>query len=295
MNGMLLNNLKTPTQIFEDEGILFYPGLITPAEAKRLREACDYVMAQFREELERTRPEVCGEVYNMRHLNDTRWHRDTREHFRVIMETVADPRCLGPVEQIFQGPSLFRSTSYYFNPREGNRDGDWHRDHQFVFDSEEKVREYISQPRDITTEARNGIQLQIALVETEDIEYVPFSAKRYDSPEEYYIRCADDRSHNREGGMPNAMRIHQKPGDAIIFNSAGLHRGRYHADIPRRTLLLTYTARQTELHDFFSKQPWMLEADYFDGLSLRTRAYFQDYIDVYGHTWSAADRPMSNA
>ena len=114
---------------------------------------------------------------------------------------------------------------------------------------------------------------------------MPFSAKRYDSPQEYYIRCADDRSHNREDGMPNAMRIHQRPGDAIIFNPAGLHRGRYYADSPRRTLLLTYTAQNTKILDNFSRQPWMLEPGYLDGLSSRTRAYFEDFIEAYRDTW----------
>jgi hypothetical protein len=259
--------------------------LLPPEQTNRLREACDFVLEQFRAELQQTSPDGAGHAINMRQLHDSKWHQSTQEHFQVIMETIADPRCLGPVEQILQGRSLFRATSYFFNPLKENTDGDWHRDQQFMLGSEDKVRKYFNSPQDIRTDQHSGIQLQIALVETEDIEYVPFSAKRYDSPQEYYIRCADDRSHNREAGMPNAMRIHQRPGDAIIFNPAGLHRGRYYADIPRRTLLLTYTAEGTILRDQFSRQPWMLEPDYLDGISARTRAYFEDYISAYRDGW----------
>src|SRR5262249_10920056 len=147
----------------------------------------------------------------MRHLNDPRWHRHTPDDFKLILEAVADPRCLGPVEQIFGGPSLFRCTSYFVNPRHASQDGNWHRDSQFVTANETDERAMTQRPAASGT--TGGVQFQIPLVDSEDIEYVPYSAGRYDSPEEYYLRCADNRAHNREPGMPNALRLRLKAGD----------------------------------------------------------------------------------
>jgi hypothetical protein len=285
MNGVLLGNLKSSHQIFHEEGVLFFPRVIEGEDLVRLREACESVLLRFRAELELSDPQKANAAYSMRHLNDLRWHPEHKEHWKTIMEIVADPRCLGPVEQIFRGPSLFRTTSLFFNPRAGKMDGHWHRDRQFTSESEDEVRQYFEDLRRHQDAEKNGIQFQIALVDNDDIEYVPFSANRYDSPEEYYYRCADDRTHCREEGMPNAMRISQRAGDAVLFNANGLHRGRYHCDKPRCTLMLTYTPRQAPHCDQFSYQPWMKESGYLDGLSPRARAYFQDFVEVYKDFW----------
>ena len=37
------------------------------------------------------------------------------------------------------------------------------------------------------------------------------------------------------------MAVALDAGDAVCFNAWGYHRGRYHTDIPRRTLMYTYT------------------------------------------------------
>jgi hypothetical protein len=285
MNGLSLNNLKSPHQVFHEEGILFYPKIFEGEELERLRIACEFVLGSFREELQSTDPQNASTAIVMRHLNDPHWHQEHREHWKVLMETVADPRCLGPVEQIFRGPSLFRTLSLFFNPQSGNKEGDWHRDQQFVLPSEVEVKEYFDQVSRGENNVLEGVQFQIALEETEDIEYVPFSAARYDSPQEEYIRCTDDRSHNREGGMPNAMRVRLRAGDAIVFNAAGLHRGRYHADKPRRTLMLTYTPRHKPTYDGYSYQPWILEPGHLNDLSPRARAYFEDFISTYCEFW----------
>jgi ectoine hydroxylase-related dioxygenase (phytanoyl-CoA dioxygenase family) len=282
MNGVLLNTFKSPAQTFLDEGLLFYPAIFEGEELIRLREACTYVRDQFLEDAEKTAPESANTHISMRHLIDPRWHPRDKKHLKTLLETVADPRCLGPVEHIFRGPSLFFTTSLFFNPRAGRTEGDWHRDHQFVLEDEEAVKAYVSKRE------MGGIQFQIALVDNDDLEYVPYSPGRYDSPAEYYIRCADDRSHNREGGMPNALRLQQRAGDAVVFNSAGLHRGRYYADNPRLTLMLTYTPRDLKVCNYFSHQPWMLDSEYFDGVSPRATAFLQEFIDAYRESWQHA-------
>jgi ectoine hydroxylase-related dioxygenase (phytanoyl-CoA dioxygenase family) len=107
-----------------------------------------------------------------------------------------------------------------------------------------------------------SIQLQIALVPSSDIEIVPGTHLRWDNEEEYAIRCADGRVHNRSNSMPNALRVEMEAGDAVAFNPMALHRGRYHADKLRRTFMLTYTSASHPRSDFFSYQPWFLEENY---------------------------------
>ena len=170
------------------------------------------------------------------------------------------------------------------NPRFQSSEGNWHRDTQFVVPDENAVRERLA------AHAIDGLQMQIALVDTEDIEYVPFSPGRYDSPEEYHYRVADNHTHSGDEGMPNAMRIHQRPGDAVVFNANGLHRGRYYVENPRRTLMFTYTPASKPVCDDFSNTPWMLDPSYLDGLSYRARAYYQSYIDTYRDFWLTETR-----
>lgn len=276
-------NPKSAQQQFREEGYLIYPRVFTGQELQNLLEACDRVLAQHTVEWDREHPNE--DFNNMRHLNHPRWHRQSPEDFKTIMEAIADPRCLGPVEQIFGGRSLFRCTSYFVNPRFQSEEGMWHRDSQFGtpdHEEEKKLIQKMAQSGDT-----GGVQFQIPLVDSDDIEYVPYSANRYDSPEEYHIRLADNQAHCREGGMPNAMRMHLKAGDGVIFNATGLHRGRYYSHIPRRTLMLTYTPLGSKECDFFSNQPWFLEPGHLDPLSPRAKAFFNEFIDTYRDFWTS--------
>ena len=93
--------------------------------------------------------------------------------------------------------------------------------------------------------------------------------------------------------MPRA--VHQllaalAPGDAVAFNPFGLHRGRYHADRPRRTLMLTYTAASHPRFDHFSDQPWFDAPGSLDGLSDSARAFFERFAAQYRDEWRAKER-----
>ncbi|MBT6631188.1 MAG: hypothetical protein HOB49_29485, partial [Gemmatimonadetes bacterium] len=80
-------------------------------------------------------------------------------------------------------------------------------------------------------------------------------------------------------------RVTLEPGDAVAFNPLGLHRGRYHTDRPRRTLMLTYTCSQHPRFDYFSNQPWFDEPDYLDGLQPPAQRFFEEFVDEYGPEW----------
>jgi len=123
----------------------------------------------------------------------------------------------------------------------------------------------------------------------------PIRRVRFDSPEEYHIRLEDKWAHSREDGMPNAMCMHLKAGDGVIFNPFGLHRGRYHTDKPRRTLMLTYTPLQTPHRDFFSDQPWFEEPGHLDCLSSRAKVYFTEFTEIYRDFWASQKAKVAKA
>jgi hypothetical protein len=87
--------------------------------------------------------------------------------------------------------------------------------------------------------------------------------------------------------MPGALRVALQPGDAVAFNPYGLHRGRYHADKLRRTLMLTYTKKSKPRFDYFSDQPWFDEAGYLDGLGAEARIFFDAFVEEYQSQWQA--------
>jgi hypothetical protein len=275
--------MLSPYQQFRQKGYLVYPKIFEGEQLELLREACLHVLERYTEEHDLKHPR--DDFHVIRHLNDPKWFRGREDLFRLLLETVADPRCLGPVEHIFRGPSLFRCTSLFVAPRLESKDGDWHRDSQFS-NSEEKEKEILRKVRD--SGLVDGLQMQIPLIDNSDIEYVPYSASRYDSPEEYYIRRSDNWSHAREEGMPNAVRMHLEAGDGLIFNPYGLHRGRYHTDKPRLTLMLTYTPTEHIFCDYFSNQPWCMSEGYLDGISARAKTYFGEFIRTYRDFWTSS-------
>ena len=81
--------------------------------------------------------------------------------------------------------------------------------------------------------------------------------------------------------MPGALRLSMRAGDAVVFNPAGLHRGRYQPAIPRRTLLFTYTARSGAVHDRFVYQPWLRDCEWTSRLSPRAHALVDEFLDVF--------------
>jgi ectoine hydroxylase-related dioxygenase (phytanoyl-CoA dioxygenase family) len=131
-----------------------------------------------------------------------------------------------------------------------------------------------------------GLQLQIALVASDDTEVVPGSHLRWDTLEEYHIRRGDNKVHAESDDMPGALRVALQPGDAVAFNACALHRGRYHSDKQRRTIMLTYQRNSQPAQDnYFTRQPWVLEPGYLDGTSPQTRELFGSFVRKYGELW----------
>ena len=266
---------------WDNEGYIVARNLFDQARVSRLREVCDGILAQFLGADAQSGKPGNPDGYNMRHLNHPAYFKEHPEWFPALMDTAAAPRILQIAAEILGEDALFRCTTYWFNPRRVSQDGNWHRDSQFVTKSEAEEKQMLA-------ERPRAVQLMLALAPTEDNEYVPGSHLRWDTPEEYQIRKADGQQHNRANTMPGAIRVRQEPGDMMAFNPSGLHRGRYHADKLRRTLMLTYTGASYIVKDYFSAQPWFLEAGYLAGLAPQTSAFFERFCAVYADFWRSA-------
>jgi hypothetical protein len=268
---------------WEHEGYVLLHGLFDEERTQRLRVVCDEVLAQWRVmNPENGRPGGADDATVMRHLNHPGYFRTNPTGLACLMEAVTDPLVLEVARTILGEEPLFRCTSLFFNPLAGGKDGNWHRDSQFTQPDEEQERETIAK----LVSSGNSIQMQIALAPSDDVEYVPGSHLRWDTPAEYQIRRADGGKHNRSNAMPGALRLGLAAGDAALFNPYGLHRGRYHTERPRRTLMLTYTKTSAPYYDYFSNQPWFLEPGYLDGLSPQSRAFFAPFVTLYREFWA---------
>jgi hypothetical protein len=271
----------SPQRSFLEHGVLVFPRVFDGEDLARLQRAAEQARAAYLDRIDREFPNHRNSNMFFQ-VHNPALHEETREHLLTILEGAADPRCIAPVEEVFKGPALFRCTTLFFPPRFESRDGEWHRDMQFLLETEDELREWIEgAARGDRPHPVDGVQFQVALVDNDDVEYVPFSAGRYDSPEEFRIRCADNRVHNTDPDMPNAIRVPLRAGDAIMFNPHGIHRGRYHTDVPRLTLMYTYTPRSNPRADQFVRQPWFLDDEYMRGLSAGARSFYQQFIDQY--------------
>jgi Phytanoyl-CoA dioxygenase (PhyH) len=257
--------------------------LITPAEADALRDVCEEVLQQWLAGLQPAPggPVPSPEATVMRHLNHPAYFRRRSAGLASLMDLIADERVLAVARAVLEDEPLFRCTSLFFNPRANGRDGDWHRDSQFVTRTDEEERQFL-----FGAERAAALQLQIALLPSEDSEVVPGSHQRWDTPEEYRIRKGEGGRNRRSNEMPGAVRVRLEPGDAVAFNPRALHRGRYHTDKPRRTLMLTYTSRSGEQPaDYFNRQPWFLDPGYLEALDPHTRAFFGPFVERFRDTW----------
>lgn len=264
---------------WHEQGFVFIKGLLNKEEVAELLKICNRVKQEFDESV------ASGSGRNletncMRHLNHPNYYNQHKAEYETFMNTICHEKILNVVNLILNQKAMFRTTSYFFEPKIGMKDGNWHRDLQNIYKDEAREKEEFFKA--ITLPA-TGIQMQIALEPSQDVEYVPCSHKRWDTTEEYHIRMLDNKSNCRSNNMPNALRFNQEPGDMIAFDSNGLHRGRYHSDKIRRTLMLTYSTKP--FFDYFTDQPWFLTDQNFKNLPLKTQAFFEPFIETFRPKW----------
>jgi hypothetical protein len=267
------------------QGYVVSCGLVDPSYAARLRFICDGVLDQWRKRDPQTGLPGGADVTVMRHLNHPAYFAGSAPGLEEVLRLAALPKLLDLATTLLGEEPMFRCTSYFMNPLETSLDGDWHRDSQYMTPDENSERAMLLAGGD----SGDGVQLQVALVPSDDVEVVPGSHLRYDTPEELAIRRSDGGRHNRSNQMPGAVRIALGPGDAAAINSLGIHRGRYHVGKLRRTVMLTYTKASMPVFDWFSYQPWFSNPAYRARIPEDVRPFFDSFIQTYADFWQKGD------
>jgi hypothetical protein len=262
---------------WREQGYVVRRGVLDPARCVRLREIAERIWERAHERNAMTGAER-SEFNALHYCHHPDYLRGRPEDRRDLLEAGADPEVLDFARRIHGEEPLFRGLSLWFSPAHSSSDGHWHRDTQFVHQDEADEFAHFGS---FAENYGNGMQMQIALVPSDDSEYVPGSHLRWDTPEENAIRRADGAKNWRSNAMPGAVRVPLGVGDAVAFNPIGLHRGRYHVDKLRRTFMVTVNRTSRPQSDVFADQPWFLEPDYTAGLSPLASAFYQRFVATY--------------
>jgi hypothetical protein len=271
------------------DGFVTLRGLYDEQRTVRLKRICDSVLHQWRE-----RDPVTGQVpavdaIRMQHVHHPSYFPDRKADLCHLLNAIGDCEVLSTCRDLFEEEPLFNCTTLYMNPIEKRRDGFWHRDTQNPFPDPEDERNAVQE----AGPAGEMIQIQIALVPSDELEYVSGSHLRWDTTKEFEIRRANGCQNSNSNDMPGASRVILRPGDAVLFNSCGIHRGQYHPDKLRRTLMLTFTMTSRNAHfyhPFFTYQPWLLDPNYLSGITLTAREMFEKFAEIYGSRWDEQGR-----
>lgn len=219
----MVASTATAPDSFARMGFAVFPRFLAAPQIASLRNACDRV-------LERQRAHGGADTTNIAYLTDARWHDDDGIDRVTLLEFIASPRVTTVITSAVGAPS-FHNTQYFMEPRSRSWIGQWHRDCQFLVGTpaqEDTVRAQAC-----------GVHFRVALVDDDHLEYVPGSEQRADTPTERAVRWQAD-SQAPPQDLPSALRLSLRAGDALLFHAWGIHRGRYVASRPRRTLDLIY-------------------------------------------------------
>lgn len=208
---------------FARQGFALFPRFLAAAQIAPLRVACDRV-------LDRQRARGDGDPTNIAYLTDGRWHPDGDADRITLLEFIASPRITALIAAAIGAPS-FHNTQYFMEPRTRSWTGAWHRDCQFLVETPAHEDSIRAQSR--------GVHFRVALVDDDHLEYVPGSEQRADSAPERAVRWPTG-TRKIDDELPGAVRLPLRAGDALLFHAWGIHRGRYVATRPRRTLDLIY-------------------------------------------------------
>jgi hypothetical protein len=119
--------------------------------------------------------------------------------------------------------------------------------------------------------------LEIALLPSDAFEYVPGSHVRWDTPLELVARKHGTTMAERTQPLPGGHRVGLQPGDAVLIDGRGIHRGWYLHGVPRRTLTLVYSSMQRLLrYDEDDERPrCYLQPSHLERVRPGTRAFFE--------------------
>jgi ectoine hydroxylase-related dioxygenase (phytanoyl-CoA dioxygenase family) len=265
-----------------EDGFVVVPQLFDATRVGELRSVCDDVMAQWIENSPAAHD--AANSTNMAYLTEPRYFTKHPERLRLLLDTITDEKIFTVLAEILEGEPLFHNTQYFFNPATRTRAGDWHRDQQF------------DAPDEATERARMfshaGVHVHIAFVPDDNLEFVPGTHARWDTPEERAIRTGLDGRRVNSDAMPGARRLALEAGDAVFFSAWGIHRGRYDARTLRRTFDIIYAGDNP--CDWHTPPPTcFLQPGLLDELDARPRRFFQRFVAAYRDRWARGEGQSS--
>jgi ectoine hydroxylase-related dioxygenase (phytanoyl-CoA dioxygenase family) len=212
-------------QLFREHSYFVVPGFLETTELAELRHACDVVLERVRAEWSpkgHTSPSVSL-------FADTSYFAAEPCALERLMKFVASARVCALLEGLAYGdeestPRL-KKADYYHEQTRHDWDGDWHRDSQFTEYDPEKERALVL--------GTTSVHLRVALEHDDRLELVEGSHRRWDTDEELRVRKGAQRA---SAGMPKAIRIALRAGDACVFHAWAIHRATYQRAPLRRTL-----------------------------------------------------------
>lgn len=253
---------------WEQNGFFVVSNALSRVEWMPIRQTCDRIHAQVIAE----QPEYANAT-NIAFLTEPRYFEGRRSELITLLEFIAHPNLLALLRAIAPEPPLFHNTQYFVNPNGRSWEGAWHRDTQFgVTDAAEEQRRMAQ----VT-----GIHVRVAFEPDEQLEIVPGSHHRWDTPEESAIRSGPQPD---AAEMPGRYRIQLDPGDICVFHAWSIHRGTYSAATPRCTFDIIYGL--AGVADWAIPTPTCFQnADLLSALAPNAQAFYQRFIDTYTPYW----------
>lgn len=253
-------------------GYFVVPQLFDASLINTLRVICDDIFRQWL--AESPDPFSASNNTNMAYLTEERYFREHPERLGTLLEVIAHEKILSIFNQLFDVEPLFHNTQYFFEPATETSAGNWHRDQQFDSASTESEKSFLSE---------KGFHAHIALVPDDNLEIIPGTHARWDTPEEFEIRKGKNDKKPNSDEMPGAIRIRLNAGDACFFSAWSIHRGNYVAGKIRRTFDVIYGASPSN----YTPPPMCFSLpEVLDDVTAHTRLFFERFISAYKGRWA---------
>jgi hypothetical protein len=217
------------TRLYRRDGIVVLPRILPAARLQQLSAACDHVLAQ-----QRAASVTAGHTStHVTGLLAPEYFLDRPELLEQLASFASSPEVVGLVRDLGQpleGEPNLRSLEYFHEPSTRDYDGAWHRDGDDV-QLPRVAAHGSSVPRSTL------LRLRVPFAPDDHLEYVPGSHLRDDTAAELHARRGQVRNQALDS---STVRVVLEPGDVCLFDTWGVHRGRYRRQNSRRTLDLLF-------------------------------------------------------
>jgi hypothetical protein len=275
------------------DGFMVARGFLDPARVARLREIADGLRDRYvRRDPMTGRRGFLVSSWKVSLIDHPEFYEGAPDWWLPeVLDLEADPRIRGLWQAASGEEPTFVFGALFIDPpmpyaadrnmqRSAAPDGAglWHRDGSVPLDDETERAVVVANG----PSRSDRHLLEIALLPSDAFEYVPGSHARWDTPLELTARKHGTTLAERTQPLPGAVRSHLEPGDGLLIDGRGIHRGWYTHGVPRRTVTLVYVSMD-RLDRYPDEKPrCFLEPAHLGRLSAETSAYFDRQLQFCG-------------